>query len=134
MDEVLNIVGSVFLPHWPFWVVTGILALIGNFTAKHLFTRERAYASGPYKAFWWWGRESLSLHGILAGALLGLAWQDPEGQQWGKPIMSVMYFAASGMASLFAWTIIKAYAKKRGIDLVLPGDDNSQPPSVPASK
>lgn len=106
---------------WPFWAIAVIFAVVGEFTNKRLFTRGRAYAKGRYQSFWWWGRESLPLHPICTGYLLGFfAWNDPEGAGWSR-IASGAYFAFAGATSLFLWVIIKGIAKQRGVDLELPG-------------
>ncbi len=137
MDEILSMLGEYVLPHWPFLVVTGILAVIGQFMSKSVFTRERAYKkrSSPWykfwdtQNFWWWGRETLPLHPIVTGALLGLGWQNPEGSAWGI-LGSSAYFAGAGVLSLFAWAFAKAYLKKKGIDLELPGASSASVPPL----
>lgn len=142
MDEVVSTVLNQVLPHWPFAMMTVIFAVIGQFTSKSLFTKERAYqkqkASRFYRfwesqSFWWWGRETLPLHPIMSGALLGLLWHNPEGTDpaWGLAA-GIGYFAGSGATSLFVWSILRGYLKKRGIDLDLPGGISSlTPPPMP---
>lgn len=124
-------IDSMFsVERWPFWTVAFIFAIIGQFTSKSLFTRERAYTKWPkasHRHFWWWGRETLSLHPIIMGFALGLVWRDPENAHWSR-MGSAMYFAASGAVSLFFWSIAKAIAKKKGITLTLPGDSSNPPP------
>ena len=114
---------------WPFWSTVLVLTIIGQFTSTKLFTRARAYAKTKpawKQHFWWWSRETLMLHPIAAGFVLGLFWADPESQGWPK-IASQMYFAAAGGVSLVAWTVLKGVLKKRGINVELPGA--SKPPS-----
>lgn len=123
MDQLENLLTQVFdIGHWPWVAMAAIYAIIGQFTSKRLFTRERAYAeeSGFWHWFWYWGRETLPIHPIAAGATTGLLWSDPEGAGWGGPA-SMAYFASAGVASLFAWMWLKAKAKQKGIDLKLPG-------------
>lgn len=118
MDELLSLLATQILPHWPFVSVTLILTIIGQFTSKSLFTRDRAYLKGPYSFFWWWGRETLPLHPLLTGLFIGFLWSNPEGADpaW-KPVASYFYFAGAGVASLFAWSVLRGTLKKRGIDL-----------------
>lgn len=121
------------LPHWPFLTTALVFTVIGQFTSKKLFTRERAYQKTENKwhqHFWWWGRETLSLHPILTGSLLGLIWQNPESADpsWALAA-SVGYFAGAGVASLFAWNILKSVLKSKGITLSLPGDSLRPPES-----
>jgi len=131
MDEILSIVTQQILPHWPFVVTTVIFAIIGQVMSKSVFTRERAYKKQKSQPFWWWGRETLPLHSISSGALIGLMWHNPEGADpaWGLAA-SVGYFAGAGAASLFAWAIARGFLKKKGIDLdqVLPGGTQSMTP------
>jgi hypothetical protein len=124
MDQIFNalaeLVGSL---GWPWYTAVGIFTIIGQFTSLKLFTRARAYDKTNAvwtQHVWWWGRETLMLHPIAAGAALGLLWKDPDGT--GLSIAaSSGYFAGAGVASLFAYMVLKGYAKKKGIDLVLPG-------------
>jgi hypothetical protein len=135
MEDTWTFISENLLTHWPFLVVTLVFTIIGKFTGSKVFTRLRAYEKrkGPWykfwKAqwFWWWGRETLSLHPILTGAVLGLIWHNPElaDPSWSLPA-SVGYFAGAGVSSLFSWNILRSLAKKRGIDLQLPG--SSEPP------
>jgi hypothetical protein len=137
MDEILTVLTEQVLPHWPFVMVTAIFAVIGQVMSKSVFTREQAYKkrSAPWykfwetQNFWWWGRETLPLHPIMSGALLGCIWQNPEGfdPAWGLPA-SAAYFAGAGVASLFAWAVAKAILKKKGINLELPGISSNPPP------
>lgn len=133
MEEMWAFLSENILPHWPFLVVTLVFTVIGKFTSGKVFTRARAYQKlkGPWykpwenQRFWWWGRDTLSLHPIVTGALLGLLWVNPEMAEpaWPMPA-NVSYFAGAGVGSLFAWSILKSYAKKRGIDLQLPGSSD----------
>tara|TARA_R100000656_G_scaffold104176_1_gene76159 strand:+ start:189006 stop:189467 length:462 start_codon:yes stop_codon:yes gene_type:complete len=137
MEDILAILEQAvgfLLPHLPFIGTVLVFTIIGQFTSRRLFTRERAYKkqkSAWYKFwenqwFWWWMRESLPLHPIMSGALLGLVWQDPEGHGW-APLASMSYFALAGVLSLFSWAVIRGVLKKRGIDLVLPGESVRPP-------
>lgn len=131
MEALDTFIGSMLtLERWPFWAAVLVFTVIGQFTSKNLFTRERAYAAYAvpwHKHLWWWGRESLVLHPLLSGIVLGTIWQDPEGAGW-KLVSSQMYFAAAGAVSLPFWVIVKALAKKSGMDLSLPGASSNPPP------
>lgn len=130
MDAFDQFVSSMFtLDRWPFWSAVLVFTFIGYFTAKRLFTKERAYAQTSLQWFWYWGRESLILHPIAAGVLLGFFWPDPEGRKWPQAA-SCMYFAAAGAVSLVAWVVIKGIAKQKGYSITLPGDSD-RPSSSP---
>ena len=129
MEETWLFISENILPHWPFLVVMLAFTIIGRFTSTKLFTRKRAYtvAKGKWpwenQWFWWWGRETLSLHPIISGTLLGLIWSNPEFSDPSWPISaSVGYFAGAGVASLFSWNFMKSYAKRQGVVLSLPGE------------
>jgi hypothetical protein len=121
---------NLLLSHWPFFTVMGAFWLVGHFSERSVFTRERA-AQG---AFWRWGRESLELHPLAAGLLVGLAWQDPEGRDWGLAA-SMGYFVGAGIGSLvFWWALTKIVLPRFGIDasdLRLPGESNPPGPPPP---
>jgi hypothetical protein len=129
MEELKQAAGVVLSADaWPFWSTVLVFTIIGQFTSTKLFTRERAYqehGAAWKNHLWWWGRETLMLHPIAAGAALGALWQDPQGQGW--PLVgSMMYFGVAGVLSLGAWAAIRGFAKKKGVDLKLPGQ--SSPP------
>ena len=122
--EVDQFINSMFtLDRWPFWAVAIVLTVVGVFTQKKLFTRERAYAKRRFQSVWWWGRESLVLQPSMIGVGIGFLWPDPEGKKWPQ-VASCMYFAVAGAVSLVLWIIIRGQAKKRGVELVLPGDSD----------
>ncbi len=134
MEALDEFIGAMLtLERWPFWAAVLVFTVVGQFTSKNLFTRERAYAKYAvrwHKHFWWWGRETLMLHPIVSGFLLGSVWRDPEGAGW-KLVGSQMYFAVAGAVSLFFWSILKGIAKKRGVAITLPGESSTPPPPLP---
>lgn len=139
MENLESFMGELFtLDHWPWMAICVIFTIIGQFTSTRLFVRERAYtdygsnlAGKMQHWFWYWGRESLPVHPILAGAMLAMVWVNPEGADpaWGVPATAA-YFGSSGAISLGAWMWLKAKAKARGITLTLPGA--SMPPPQPS--
>ena len=110
------------LEHAPFKGVVFVFWIIGHFMSTSVFTRARAYAKGKFQWFFWWGRESLELHPILSGCLLGMIWVDPE--KIGMNMLeSMLYFAAAGVCSLFVWALVKSVMKKNNISgFRLPGE------------
>lgn len=116
---------ETLLAHWPFVAVAVIFAVIGQVTSLRVFTKARAYAKGKAQWFWWWGRETLPLHPIAAGAGLGWFWRDPEGVTLSAPA-AMTYFAFAGGLSMVVWVVARGVAKDRGLDISLPGE--SKPP------
>jgi len=132
LGTVLENISEHVLPHAPFLGVTFILLVIGHRLSTRVFTKSRAYRfygpgpQGKWKwRFFYWGRETLPMQPILAGVVIGLLWRDPEGLGWNRAA-SVAYFASSGAISMMLWAVMKAWAKKKGLVLLLPGE--SEPP------
>lgn len=118
----------IALKYWPFLAVSGILSMLGQFMSTKVFTKENAYAYlgtdrfGRFlRWFMYWGRESMPLHPIAAGFVIGKTWPNPapgitSAQE------SMWFFAFAGLVSLFVWVVLKGKAKEHGIVLELPGD------------
>lgn len=125
MEVFFETMRANLLPHWPFAMMAIVFMVVGQVMTTRVFTRERAYDTYDSSIagwIWYWGRETLPLHPILAGALLGIVWQDPEAAGLGL-VPSMGYFAGSGAVSLFTWIFLKAYYKRRlGVDIYLPGE------------
>lgn len=113
--------------HWPFCIMAAVFWIVGHFMETSVFTRARAYEPSKAQWFWWWGRESMELHPILAGVALGLVWTDPEFAGWSFPT-AVGYFAGAGVVSLFGWLIVRKVMERFGVGggFRLPGE--SLPP------
>ena len=111
------------LVHWPFLVMVGVFWVIGHFMEKSVFTKWRSEHQKP-GWLWWWGRESMELHPVLAGVVVGLIWSDPESAGWGWQA-SAGYFAGAGFLSLFFWKILHLVFKRfGGGSITLPGESN----------
>lgn len=117
------------IAHWPFVVVAVGLALIGAGFFDRVFTREAAYifdAKGNKKAkrpFWYGMRESLPLHPIAAGFLIGCFMASPEPGVTTRT-MIICYFTGAGVAGLVLWIWIRSRKK----EISMPGE-GSVPPS-----
>ena len=127
--DVGEIINNQILPHWPFaaWVV--ISMVIGQVMSKNVFTKTAHYTQKPVW-FWWWGRKTLPLHPIAAGLVMGLIWRNPENGV-DTLVESCAYFALAGALSVWGYETLKGFAKEKGIDIDLPGVDESVPPSPP---
>lgn len=133
LSTLLENFSEFILPHAPFVGVMLILLIIGHRMSARVFTKPRAYryygatARGKLKwRFFYWGRETLPMQPILLGVLIGLAWKDPENLGWNRAA-SIAYFASAGAMSMMVWAIMKAWTKKKGLILQLPGE--SEPPA-----
>ena len=122
LDHIVQIVFSA--ERWPFMAVASVLTILGQFFAVKVFTRRRAYDSGKWQSFWWWGRETLSLHPIITGMVIGMLWVNPEGAdpEWTRTA-SAFYFAWAGVVSLGVFSVLKSVLKSRKMSLTLPGFD-----------
>ena len=113
MDQIID--------HWPFAAVALILATLGQVTTRTLFSdamvkRHRLSAIG---------RATLPMHPVIAGALLG-ACKLPISIAVDSTQGSVLYFAFAGVASTWAYAVVRGVLKSRGIPVALPGE------SIPA--
>lgn len=140
MEGIITSIGTFLeqlsnyvLPHAPFIGVMFILLIFGTVASRRVFTKPRAYryygttAAGKWKwRFFYWGRETLAMQPILAGVAIGLFWKDPEMLGWSRRA-SVAYFASAGAISMMLWIVIKAWTKKKGIVITLPGESDPPP-------
>ena len=126
MDGIAEFINNQVLPHWPFVAAMVIFMIVGQVTKTSVFPKEGWKTRKPVWLFWW-GRKTLALHPVFAGVVLGLVWREPEAGLE-KIIESCSYFAGSGALSVWCYEILKGIAAQRGIDLSLPGVDDSVPP------
>lgn len=128
MSDISDLINSDILPHWPFFAAMCFFMITGRVMTQNVFTKTAHLENKPVW-FWWWGRKTLPLHPILLGILLGIIWRKPE-PDIVRLIPRMGYFSLAGGLSTWCYEFIKSLAKKRGIDLDLPGVD-SVPPSAP---
>lgn len=124
MEDLMDFAGRHIIPHWPFYCWLLIAMLIGQIAKRTLWTREHARDKKPHW-FWWWMRKTMALHPVLAGCTLGVVWRSPEPGA-DTMIASMGYFAMAGALSTWTYEFLNGLAKKRGVDLALPG--YSEPP------
>jgi hypothetical protein len=129
LEDIVKFVTDSLLPHWPFLTTLVIFMMIGQVVKTVVFPRSGHLTRTPLWLFWW-GRKTLPLHPILCGALLGVLWRSPEPGITSLPA-SIGYFAMAGALSVWAYEFLKGLAKKQGIDLSLPGVDETIPPPPP---
>jgi len=121
METAENILNTLILPHWPFfaWLVTAMM--IGQVMKTAVWTKERALQKGKAQWVFWWGYKTLAIHPVVSGALVGLAWREPEEGMTKLPA-SMAYFALAGACSVFAYEMLRGFAKSKGVDLTMPGE------------
>lgn len=107
--------------HWPFVAAALIFASIGQFMKATVFTTDNIL---KYKALrpWfgellWWGCKSLPLHPVLAGVALSFVPGIPAPEMLKTQAATTLYFAAAGLASTWAFAVVKGLAKKNDFDL-----------------
>jgi hypothetical protein len=126
MDGIAEFVNTNLLPHWPFVAAMMIFMVVGQVMKTSVFPKEGWKTRKPVWLFWW-GRKTLALHPVFAGMVLGLFWRAPE-----PGVLTIAascgYFALAGTCSVWAYEILKAVARKEGVDINLPGVDDSTPP------
>lgn len=114
--------------HWPFAAVALTLMLVGQVAKSALWTKQNAQARKP-KWLWWWGYKTLPIHPVAVGAAIGAIWREPEPGIAGQA--AVWYFALAGGFSVWLYQIAKGIAKRRGIELELPGESKPPPTAAP---
>lgn len=131
--EILKELWDAIAPHWPFFACALILAFVGQVVKGTVWTEANFLKwrmHTPNRVLWrffWWGRKTMPLHPVAVGALLGLVPNIPLGTGIeGRPA-AVLYFAFAGVFSTWIFAFVKAAAKKRGIDLKLPGQSDPPP-------
>lgn len=105
MDVVALVAEGVRVlgPYWGWLTVVAILAAVGE-VLKRVVTDARAKRSAA--AYWY--RATLALHPVLAGAVLGALPGMPLPDGVSGLVQSVLYYAGAGMASAWAYDVVKA--------------------------
>jgi hypothetical protein len=130
--ETLKQLLDLLLPHWPFVAAVLVLMLVGTVSNKRIFTEAEAKVKRRTQWFFWWARKTLPLHPVVSGIVLGIVWKLPEAGV-DTLVERAAYFGLAGACSVFAYELLKGLAKKRGLDLDLPGDTPSKPPANPGA-
>lgn len=127
LETLEQIIRQLVLDQPLFWVTAIGMAIFGRFMSKKVFTKSRALRPGAMRWFWFWAEESLSIHPIIIGILLGVFVVDPFGLGWSRKF-SMVYFAGAGTTASVIWTAFETWARWKGIRVFTPGD--SFPPSI----
>jgi mannose/fructose/N-acetylgalactosamine-specific phosphotransferase system component IIC len=140
LNQIIEVIGKVVEiagPHWPFLAVALILAIIGEVVKTIVFGKDdRKNLSGWKLVF----HQTMILHPILAGALLGLVLGSvaPQAIATTGLIGTVLYFAFSGFASTGLYRMYKELSPvlissmKAAIRTVFKRIGVSTPPPPPA--
>lgn len=114
------------LAHWPFIAAVFIFAAAGQVAKNTFWTVENAQCSKLYS----FARKTLPIHPVFFGALAGtLIHGLPVSPGVEGASSRGLYFAFAGVASTWAFALVKAWAKKEGYEVALPGE--SVPPEPP---
>lgn len=119
---MLSAITEHVLPHWPFLIGALIFATIGQVMKSTVFGVERCKKSRLF----WIGRKTLPLHPVATGLLVGLIPTIPVSPGVEGLAASALYWAGAGLSSTWAFAVVRSLAKKRGVELQLPGE--SEPP------
>lgn len=123
---------TYILPHWSLFAFALLCMVIIQVFKMAVWTERRATGPGKSAAFFWWGRKTLSLQALVFGALAGVVPGMPIGGGFTDTVPSrALYYAVGAILSTFLFDVLKGLAKRRGIDLRLPGLDDSPNKVVP---
>lgn len=127
MEELLN---DFIVPHWGFLVVSAVFAIVGQVTKGTIWTRDNVIKhQGSWKHHvLWWGRKTMPLHPVIGGLALGLLPGMPLPEAIDTTTQSVLYYVGAGVSSTWIFSVVKQMAKKKGIDLTMPGQSVVPPP------
>lgn len=107
------------LDHWPFIAFALMAATVTQVFKGTVWTAAHAKGRGAIAGFYWWGRKTLPLHPVLVGAVFGLIPGLPLSTGMTHTLATAaLYYGAAGLASTWAFSIVKSMAKRR--DVVLP--------------
>lgn len=106
--ESLGSLLETLTSHSPFLAAVGVFALCGQI-AKQIFTKEKALARGKLQWFWWRMRQTMPIHPVVAGLVVGLF----------DKANGMAYYALAGVVSVFLFDLIGRFT---GYKIDLPGD------------
>lgn len=116
MLEIFGTLWPIVEKRWLFFATVFLLSLVGQVVDKRIFTRARA-ARGR-----WWAvaRDTMTIHPIVVGALLGLVFARKP--TLGTLISSSMLYMTAGGVSAVAHKVIEVIAEIKGWrTITLPG-------------
>lgn len=119
----METIQTYLLPHWAFFCAAAVFAVVGEVTKRTLFTKKRAAGNRAI----WIGRKTLPLHPVVAAILIGWIPGMPVSAGVEGPMGAIMYYVFAGITSTWVFSVAKAMAKKRGIELELPGHSDYPP-------
>jgi len=111
MDTLTEAFGTLTRHPGLVWMVLAMIC--GQFFKTLVFTRERAETPGKLRWFWLAARKTLPWHPVAVGVLIGLFWPGTvEDHYAGGSLAAVVYFAAFGGLSVWAFEALKGVAKR----------------------
>lgn len=120
-----------FTQYWSFVAATCIFAMFGQIAKKTVFTPDNVVKyklSTPwFGELLWWGMKTLPIHPVIIGAAMSFIPGMPVANIVKNQAGTTLYFAFAGLASTWAFAVIKGLAKDRGIELDF-GDGATTPP------
>src|SRR5690606_23452806 len=130
MEDIAEFVKKYLLEHWPFFMVSFSIGLVGQFAKKRLWTETRALpdlsaesqtAEKIRQWFFFWMRASLPIHPLAAGASFGVILTSIYGDAApASPGVTgsgavVLYYMGAGAFSVIVYNAVKQFAKTRGL-------------------
>jgi len=135
MEDLIN---NFIVPHWGFLVVSAVFALAGQVSKGTLWTKDNIVkykTNGPkwLGELMWWGRKTMPMHPVVGGLICGLIPGMPAPDDF-SVTETVMYYVGAGVSSTWIFSVIKQLAKKKGIELDLPGVSQVPPAPPPVGQ
>lgn len=113
---------DTLLEHWPFILTALVFGGVGQAVKQTLWTK----ANAKKHTICWWGRKTMPAHPVVLGVLLGLVPGMPASPGVETTAAVALYYAGAGMFSTWGFALLKGFAKKRGYDLKMPGEESAK--------
>lgn len=109
LGEIWTFFTEEMLPYWPLITAATSLYIMGEFFKRYVWTKEKAASKG---GLWLWARRTLPFHPMVAGALIGVVWRDPQAGVEGL-VPSMGYFVGAGLLAVVFFNILRQMLKKK---------------------
>lgn len=111
---MIDIVTKHLLPHWPFLASLACFAVIGQ-ALKRVWSEDDAKQRRAIRLW----RRLLPFHPVITGAVGGVLFHRdlPVSPGVSGPLSVGLYFAAAGALSVWAYAVVRTWAKYKGLEL-----------------
>lgn len=117
----MNISLETVLPYLSFLAVSFLCYLCTGVAKGAVWTADNMQKGKKLWWFFWWGRKSVPMHPVVAGAVIGAILNAvggvPQPSWVSGTTGTIFYYGTAGMLSTWIFDVIKAFARRYGIVL-----------------